>query len=142
MATGFQVTFDAHDPARLAQFWAGVLGYVVEPPPEGFATWDAFLDSINWPADQRDVRSAIVDPDGKHPRLFFQKVPEGKTAKNRVHLDVNVSAGVAGDQRRAAVRARADALVALGATELAEVSEAGSHWIVLQDIEGNEFCVQ
>src|SRR5919198_918937 len=116
MTTGFQVTFDAHDPERLARFWAEVLGYVTQPPPDGFETWDAFLDSIDWPADQRDAAFALVDPQGTLPRLYFQKVPEDKVAKNRMHLDVNVSVGVPAEDKRAAVRKRADELVALGAS--------------------------
>jgi hypothetical protein len=142
MTVGFQVSFDAHDPKRLALFWVQVLGYIEQPPPGGFDTWDAFLDSIDWPADQRDKAYAIVDPDGRLPRLYFQRVPEGKTAKNRVHLDVNLGAGMSPAQQRVAVRGRADELVALGATELREADENGEHWIVLQDIEGNEFCLQ
>ena len=142
MTTGFQVTFDAHRPEPLARFWADVLGYVEQPPPGGFPTWDAFLDSIDWPADERDAMFAVVDPEGTLPRLLFQKVPEGKTAKNRVHLDVNAGAGLDGDERRAAVRRRADEIVALGATERREVADKGEYWIVLEDPEGNEFCVQ
>jgi hypothetical protein len=137
-----QVVFDAARPVELARFWAEVLGYVADPPPPGFDSWDAFLDSVGWPTDQRDTRFALVDPDGVRPRLFFQQVPEGKTAKNRVHLDVDPVPGVPrGDDRRAAVRRRADELVALGATRLGEGDELGSFWIVLQDPEGNEFCV-
>lgn len=142
MSTAFQVTFDAAAPEPLARFWAEVLGYVVQPPPGDFESWDAFLDSVDWPVDERDSMFAIVDPDGVRPRLLFQKVPEGKTVKNRVHLDVNIGAGVAADDRRAVVRAEADRLVALGAMELSDVDENGDHWIVLQDVEGNEFCVQ
>ena len=142
MSEEFQVTFDAADPERLGEFWAKVLGYVMQPPPEGFDSWDAFLDSVNWPVDQRDAMYAIVDPEGVKPRLLFQKVPEGKTAKNRVHLDVNVGAGLQYDERKSAVRARADEIVALGATELRAADENGEYWIVMQDIEGNEFCVQ
>jgi hypothetical protein len=142
MSVNFQVTFDAADPERLGRFWAAVLGYVMQPPPDGFDSWDAFLDSVDWPADERDAMYAIVDPDGGLPRLLFQKVPEGKTAKNRVHLDVNTGAGLPHDERRSAVRARADEVVALGATELRAVEENGEYWIVLQDIEGNEFCLQ
>jgi hypothetical protein len=142
MTTGFQVTFDATDPERLGRFWAQVLGYVEQPPPDGFDSWDAFLDSIDVPVGERDSMYAVVDPGGIAPRLLFQKVPEGKTAKNRVHLDVNVGAGLPPDQRRTAVRARADALVTLGANELREADENGEYWIVLQDVEANEFCVQ
>jgi hypothetical protein len=143
MSVAFQVTFDAADPLRLGRFWAQVLGYVDQPPPDGFDTWDAFLDSIGVPANQRDSRWAVVDPDGARPRLLFQKVPEGKIAKNRMHLDVNVGAGIADTgERRRIVRARADELVGLGANELREADEHGEYWIVLHDPEGNEFCVQ
>jgi hypothetical protein len=142
VTTGFQVTFDAGDPERLGRFWGATLGYVEQPPPAGFDSWDAFLDSIDVPADQRDSMYAVVDPEGVRPRLLFQKVPEGKTAKNRMHLDVNVGAGLDGDERRALVRRRADELVGLGASLLREADEQGEYWIVLQDVEGNEFCVQ
>jgi hypothetical protein len=142
MSVGVQVTFDASDPARLGRFWAEVLGYVEQPPPEGFATFGEYLDAIGWPADQRDAFFAIVDPDRRGPRLYFQRVPEGKTAKNRVHLDVNVGAELGGEERRAAVRKRAGDLLELGATELRESTENGEYWIVLQDLEGNEFCLQ
>jgi hypothetical protein len=142
MTVGFQVTFDAREPQRLARFWAEVLGYVEQPPPEGFADWTAYLDSVDWPQEGRDDFSALVDPQGTLPRLFFQRVPEGKTAKNRVHLDVNVGTGLSGAERRAAVRKRADELIALGAAEVQEVDTRGEHWIVLHDVEGNEFCVQ
>lgn len=142
MTTGFQVTFDAHEPKQLGQFWCAVLGYIEQPPPPGFADIDSFLDSVDWPKDQRADFYAIVDPDGKLPRMYFQRVPEGKTAKNRLHLDVNVGAGLSGEQRSAATRKKADELVALGATEVREADERGERWIVMQDIEGNEFCLQ
>ena len=142
MSTGFQVTFDALDPERLGGFWAEVLGYVEQPPPEGFDNWDAFLDSIGVPADQRDSAYALVDPSGQRPRLFFQKVPEPKAGKSRVHLDVNVGAGLPVGSRRSAVRVRAEELVKHGATEVREYAENGEYWIVLTDIEGNEFCLQ
>ncbi len=142
MSVSFQVTFDAADPQRLGEFWAQVLGFVMEPPPDGFASWDAFLDSVDWPADERDAMYALVDPEGVRPRLLFQKVPEGKAAKNRIHLDVNAGAGLPHDERRSAVRSRADEIVALGATELRESDDNGEYWIVMQDIEGNEFCLQ
>jgi hypothetical protein len=142
MTVAFQVTFDAHDPKRLGQFWCEVLGYIEQPPPDGFADWDTFLESIKWPEDQREDFYAIVDPDGKQPRMYFQRVPEGKAAKNRLHLDVNVGTRLTGDERRDRVRKRAEELLALGATELRDADERGEHWIVLQDIEGNEFCLQ
>ena len=143
MSTRFQVTFDAADPPALARFWAAVLGYVEQPPPPGFDTWDAFLDSIGVPADQRDIKAALVDPDGVGPRLFFQKVPEPKTAKNRVHLDVNVGVGITDRaEHDRVVRSKADEFTALGATKLREDEEFGEFWIVLADPDGNEFCLQ
>lgn len=122
---------DAADPAKLAAFWAEALGYVVQPPPPGFDTWEAFAAANNIPQDRWNDYSAIIDPDGAGPRFFFQRVPEGKTAKNRVHLDVN--AGLAA----------VDRLVALGATKLQEFDRGPmGHWVTMLDPEGNEFCVQ
>ena len=134
MAHGIQVTIDCANPDRLAHFWAGALHYVVQPPPEGFASWPEFLTSIGVPESEWDSRSACVDPDGKGPRLFFQKVPEGKGAKNRVHLDVNVGGGN--------VDSEVERLVTAGATKVREHDESGDRWVVMQDPEGNEFCVQ
>jgi hypothetical protein len=140
----FQVTFDAHDPERLGRFWAQVLGYIEQPPPAGFDSWEAFLESVGVPAEENDKAYAIVDPAGVRPRIYLQRVPEGKTAKNRVHLDVNVGAGLSGPARRQAARQRADELIELGATELRELDDPRfeEYCVVLQDIEGNEFCVQ
>ncbi len=90
MATSIQVVFDCADPDRMARFWAAALGYKLQDPPPGFATWEAFLEKQGYPRERRDSASAIVDPEGAKPRIFFQKVPEGKTVKNRVHLDLNV----------------------------------------------------
>jgi hypothetical protein len=134
MAATVQVTFDCADPLGLGTFWAAVLGYVEQPPPDGFATWDAFLDSVGIPDDDRDSVYAIVDPGGAGPRFLFLRVPEGKVAKNRMHLDVNV-----GKDR---MHAKADELVGLGATRGREFDDTTGHWIVMQDPEGNEFCLQ
>ena len=76
-----QVTFDCADPGALATFWAEALGYRLESSPPGLATWDEALDAWGLPADQRNSRSAVVDPSGTGPRLFFQQVPEGKIVK-------------------------------------------------------------
>ena len=142
MAYSVQVTFDCADPDALARFWADALGYVVQPPPPGHQSWPDFLASIGVPESEWGSASAVVDPDDKGPRLFFQRVPEGKTAKNRVHLDVNVGAGLDGAERRAKAEAEAERLASLGATELRRAEEHGEFWIVLQDPEGNEVCVQ
>ena len=87
--------------------------------------------------------SAVVDPDGRGPRLLFQRVPEGKSAKNRVHLDLNVGMPRANEEAsRAKVKEAATRLERLGAVKLREAEERGEFWIVMQDIEGNEFCLQ
>ena len=80
-APAFQVTFDTANPESVGRFWAAVLGYVEQPPPDGHPSWNAFLDAMDVPADERDTAYAVVDPAGKRPRLLFLKVPEGKTAK-------------------------------------------------------------
>jgi len=85
-----QIVFDAGNPTRLADFWAVALGYVRQPPPPGYDTWEAFAADRGIPEDQWEAFDALVDPDGDGPRILFQKVPEGKVAKNRVHLDVHV----------------------------------------------------
>jgi catechol 2,3-dioxygenase-like lactoylglutathione lyase family enzyme len=147
-----QVTFDAHDPARLAAFWREALGYVVPGPPgidlgpddDPLAAWDRFLDSIGVPEDQRNSASAIEDPAGVGPRIFFQRVPEAKTAKNRVHLDVRAAPGLTGDERMAALEGEADRLVALGASVLERFAPDGrmqAGHLILADPEGNEFCL-
>ena len=140
MAIGVQVTFDAHDPAAQAEFWALALDYVVQPPPPGFESWEAFADRLGIPEDQWDRLSAVVDPEGAGPRVLFQKVPEGKTVKNRVHLDVNVGAGA--EDRKERATAHRERLEAAGARFLREVDEPAGWCLVMVDPEGNEFCLQ
>ena len=137
-----QVTFDCADPRSLSEFWCEVLGYVIPPPPPGFDSWDAFRETL--PEHLRNSASACEDPDKHGPRVFFQRVPEGKTAKNRVHLDVRAAPGLEGEERMAALEAECERLVALGATRVERHEPnppmAGGH-IVMQDPEGNEFCL-
>ena len=136
----FQVTFDCAEPERLARFWCEVLGYVVPPPPEGFATWDDFTRSL--PPEQQDSWFACIDPTGVGPRLFFQRVPEGKAVKNRVHLDVRVGTGLVGEERLAALEAECARLVALGAVHVRTLYDGDDEsCIPMLDIEGNEFCL-
>jgi len=143
MATRVQVVIDCADPSRLAAFWALALGYQEQAPPEGFASWEDALRAWGVPEDQWNSRSAVVDPDGVGPRLFFQQVPEGKVVKNRVHLDINAATGVADpNERRRVVDAEVARLTDAGASTLREMDERGEHWVVMQDPEGNEFCVQ
>jgi hypothetical protein len=139
-----QITFDCGDPDGLCRFWAEVLGYQLQPPPPGFDSWDAFLESVGVPPDQRNTRSAALPVDGDGPRLFFQQVPEGKTAKNRVHLDVRAAPGLVGEERMTALEDEATRLLGLGATRLRRVEPDGAMeagFIVMQDPEGNEFCL-
>jgi catechol 2,3-dioxygenase-like lactoylglutathione lyase family enzyme len=134
-----QVTFDVADPHRQAAFWAEVLGLQVEDHSE---LVDRLVADGRMPAEDRitiEGRSAFRavaacrDPDGVEPRLFFQVVPEGKTAKNRVHLDVHVEP----DRKQAEV----DRLTGLGAELIATHDDRGPVTYVLHDPEGNEFCL-
>jgi len=143
VAIAVQVVIDCADPDRLAGFWAAALGYVVQPPPTGFASWEDFLRDNGVPESEWNSRSAVVDPDGAGPRVYFQRVPEAKSVKNRVHLDLNASASAGTpDERRLAVATKVDELIAIGASVHREMEELGEHWVVLRDPEGNEFCVQ
>jgi hypothetical protein len=134
-----QVTFDCGDPHAQAAFWSQVFGTVVE---DHSALVDQLVADGRMPADHRivvDGRSAFRDvaacrdPTGAEPRLFFQRVPEGKVAKNRVHLDVHVEP----DQKAAEV----ERLVKLGAQLIDTHSDRGPLTYVLRDPEGNEFCL-
>lgn len=138
----FQVTMDCLDPRALGAFWAEVLGYVEDPPPPGFAFWPEALTAWGVPEEQHNSAYALVDPEGNRPRVFFQQVPESKTTKNRVHLDVRVT-GVPGadDTKGEPLEAEARRLVALGATHVETVRTDRDFFVVMQDPEGNEFCV-
>ncbi|MEU8814799.1 VOC family protein [Actinoplanes sp. NPDC048796] len=117
MTTLWTLGCDAVDPHRLAAFWALALGYVPEPghdEPDG---------------------ASIVDPEGRAPALSFLRVPESKTAKNRMHVDVRVGS-------EPAIRAKVAELEAAGATSVRDHRYGPdlSH-VVMLDPEGNEFCV-
>ena len=131
MITGFQITVDADNPPALARFWQVAMDYVEEPPPPGFATWAEFAAANSIPDEQLDNYGSAIDPDGNGPRMLFLKVPEGKTAKNRMHLDLHV-----GD-----LETHVERLVGAGATKVETRSEMGITWTVMNDPEGNEFCV-
>src|ERR1700755_953662 len=136
----FQVTFDCAEPERVARFWCEVLGYVVPPPPAGFDSWDDFDAQTG---EEPGASYACVDPNGVGPRLYFQRVPEGKVVKNRLHLDVRVGTGLVGEERLATLEAEGARLVALGAVRvrLLTADEDNESCLVMQDIEGNEFCL-
>ena len=113
MATRFQVTMDCADPDRVARFWAEALHYRIPDPPPPYATWEDWARDQGIPEENWNDRSAAEDPDGHGPRLYFQRVPEGKVAKNRMHLDLNVSGGrdVPLEERRRRVDAEVDELI-------------------------------
>jgi Glyoxalase-like domain len=152
MATPFQLVIDCKDPELLARFWAAALGYVLEPPPEGFATWDDFRRSIGLPDDYLGIGAdSVIDPDGEGPRIWFRADEEAKMVKNRLHIDIHVSGGrsviegrsVPLATRRERVDAEARRLVDLGATLTVVMSEDGmDHYAVgMKDPEGNEFDI-
>ena len=146
MTTRFQLVIDCADPEPLARFWAAALGYVLEPPPDGFDSWDAYRRDLGVPEDELGVGAdCIVDPDGRGPRIWFQVVSERKAIKNRLHIDV----GVGGDRavpfetRKQRVDAEAARLAALGARLVGVLETEGlDHYAVaMQDPEGNEFDI-
>ncbi|WP_413335547.1 VOC family protein [Brevibacterium sp. GP-SGM9] len=152
MSRAVQITFDCHDPIGQARFWAEALGYVIPGPPgvpledgaDPFEAWNRFISGLGIELKPEDMRAAIEDPEGHGPRLFFQIVPEGKTVKNRVHLDVRTAPGLEGQERMEALEVECRRLLTHGATRLNCVDpeppmEAG--FIVMADPEGNEFCL-
>lgn len=146
MARRFQLVIDCADPERLTRFWAAALGYVLEPIPDGFASWDDYWRSVGVPDEDLGIDAdSIVDPDGHGPRIWFQIVPEAKTVKNRLHLDVHASGGraVPIETRRQLVDAEAVRLASLGATLVRVLQPPGQdHYAVaMQDPEGNEFDI-
>ncbi|MFD8478574.1 VOC family protein [Kitasatospora sp. NPDC059673] len=143
MAHTVQMTIDCEDPASLAEFWALALDYVVQPPPPGFDSWEQLARRIGIPEDRWDALAAVVDPAGVGPRVLFQKVPERKTLKNRAHLDIQVSApeGHRSEAGQARLTDHVARLVDAGAKVVREVDEPAGFCVVMQDPEGNEFCV-
>jgi hypothetical protein len=126
MAVGWTLGCDANDPQALARFWALALGYVAEA---GF--------------DEPD-NASIIDPDGVGPAIGFLQVPEGKTAKNRMHIDVRVSGEPPWDMaaRAELIRTKVIELVAAGATKVREeMYDDDLGHVVMRDPEGNEFCI-
>jgi hypothetical protein len=140
MAVDFQVVVDSAAPHELADWWAEAIGWQVEPQDEafirqmvdqGYATEDETMrhrGALVW-----KTGAAINSPEPGRPRVLFQQVPEDKTVKNRLHLDLRF-----GEERQEAEVAR---LVGLGATELHRGRQGPHTWVTMADPEGNEFCV-
>jgi hypothetical protein len=146
MSARWNLTVDCADPDRMARFWMTALHYRAVPPPDGFDTWSDYWRSIGVPEEELgEGIDRIEDPDGQRPRIWFQVVPEGKTVKNRLHLDITVSGmrTVAPEVRQQQVDTEVARLVEAGATVLRYLNDPGiDHYaVVLQDPELNEFCV-
>ncbi|BCJ53523.1 hypothetical protein Asp14428_49980 [Actinoplanes sp. NBRC 14428] len=144
MAYDFQVTVDCSDPHTLAAWWAETLGWEVEPVDEsfirdmvakGYATEDqtrVFEGRLVWRVGA-GIRHEDPLPSGKPRRMLFNLVPEPKTVKNRMHIDIWVGA----DQRD---RVRGE-LEARGAKFVHSEQQGPHSWITMTDPEGNEFCI-
>jgi len=146
VAVSYQLVIDCADPDRLARFWAAALGYGLAPPPAGFASWDEYWRDVGVPEEELGIgEDRIVDPDGEGPRIWFQIVPESKTVKNRLHIDIHAGGGrdVPIATRRERVDAEVRRLTELGASVVQVLEEAGiDHYAVaMTDPEGNEFDV-
>lgn len=124
-----QITFDCAEPAALATFWAAVLGY---PPPDIDGT-HAALRGLGHPEETLGDWYRIEDPHHHGPRLAFQRVPEPKTSKNRVHIDVKPLDRTLHEEVRR--------VLDVGATSLETITDEAGTFVVLQDPEGNEFCI-
>jgi hypothetical protein len=140
MAFDIQIAIDCASPHELADWWAGALGWQVEPQDEAFirrmvetgaaaeSDTTTHKGALVW-----RTGAAVNSPDPGRPRLLFQAVPEPKSGKNRLHFDVRVGA-----ERQGAEVTR---LLGLGATELWRASQGPFAWVTMADPEGNEFCV-
>ena len=146
----WHLTIDSNDPAGMARFWAPLLGYVPEPPPEGFDSWLAYYQHVvpeeNLDGDPDDYIDRLVDPAGEGPKIWFQPVPEKKTVKTRFHFDIYVADRSAPmEEIVATVDAKVAELVTLGATidhpNRIDTDTLQRYAVVMHDPEGNEFCV-
>ncbi len=149
MTTPIQLTIDCAAPSSQARFWATALRWDLEPPPDGADSWLEYWRSIGVAEDELDPEdtdsNSIVDPAGHGPRIWFQQVPEGKTVKNRLHLDLKVGGGrtVPIAERRLLVDAEVARLTEAGASTLyvTDPTEMEHYAVTMTDPEGNEFCV-
>src|SRR2546422_9737383 len=144
MGASTRIVCDTVDPDRLARFWGETPRHKLQVPPTGFASWPAWLKAQGIPESEWNSASAVVDPDGLGPRIYFQRVPEGKTVKNRVHLDLNVGGPRTAppEERRRRIDAEVERLVALQARKVKRLEERGEYFVNMLDPEGNEFDVQ
>jgi catechol 2,3-dioxygenase-like lactoylglutathione lyase family enzyme len=147
VTTSFTLTIDCADADQMMRFWTTVLGYKPKDPPEGFDDWCSYFRSIGVPEEELrgECTAYLVDPEGVAPQIFLQEVPEPKVVKNRIHLDLRVGGGleVPVAVRRQRVEAEVDRLVRAGASRLRTSNEevVDRYFVVMQDPEGNEFCL-
>jgi hypothetical protein len=138
MAQRIQIAIDCHDSDHLAEFWAAVLGYELMKPPGGFVSWAEH--SLAHAQEPGEGWTKIVDPERRGPTLLFHRVPEAKVVKNRVHLDVRAPDDGPGD-RQQQVGAFIERVVELGARKISDVTDEAGYFALMQDPEGNEFCI-
>jgi hypothetical protein len=144
MPSTWSLTFDCENPLALARFWILALGYIERPPPEGWDTWEAWLRHFDVPEEEWDDGASLCDPDGVLPNVGFLKVPEPKTVKNRLHIDLQVAGGrhVPAEIRTERIVAKVTELLAAGGSEIARYDhDSDLDHVVMADPEGNEFCV-
>ena len=142
--TPFSLTFDCHDARAMATFWKIALAYDDAPPPRGWSTWQDWLEHFDVPEDEWEDGASIADPAGAGPRVGFIKVPEGKAAKNRLHIDLQAAGGrdQPAEAREPRIRTMVARLVAAGGSVLSEHRHDGQlDHVTMADPEGNEFCV-
>jgi hypothetical protein len=142
----WQLTMDANEPARLAQFWAQALGYQPAPPMEPETTWQAHYRSRL--GGEAAFSDRLFDPAGLRPPIWFQQVPETKAGKNRLHLDLYPTGrdnALPPERRIEIVEAKVAELAGLGASVVGRTREDDPddpvYYAVMRDPEGNEFCV-
>jgi hypothetical protein len=143
MSHSVQIVIACEDPNLLTEFWAAALGYVPQPPPEGFESWDEFADAVGIPGEKRNDIGAVIDPEGIGPRILFERYNGGEP-NQRVHFDVNVIHEPLDEAQRVdRLAGERERLEGLGATFKREATGmAGEYWIEMFDPEGNWFCVQ
>ena len=142
----WQLTVDANDPALLARFWSRALGYQPVPPAEPPTTWHGHYRAVLGEEVAFDDR--LFDPEGLRPPIWFQQVPEAKAGKNRLHLDLYPTGrdiALPLERRIEIVEAKVDELTGQGASVVRRAREDDPqdplYYVVMNDPEGNEFCV-
>ena len=138
MGVRIGLTLDCADAVRAAGFWKFALGYEDSPPPAPYTSVQEWLTALGEPDTSPEDGAWLRDPAGIGPSLSILRVPEPKVAKNRLHIDIQVSAGVSPEERWAAITAKVAELTRAGAKTLRADSD---HHVTMADPEGNEFDV-